>query len=401
MALDQKLLKQVRDKDPKVRRKAIVALADCRDAAALEVLDNAARTDADEKLRALAARAQAHLKEHVDRSEKVAANPEAYKDDPALKPRISDKDKARAKAAMDEALSYYIAKDNAKATKCLIKAVVANPLLKEDSYFLSMAGNILNVPQDDAMQVLFDNTKRNDYIVSSKQAVIQRKKNEHYASTNELTWMAVWFDLGVFAAVTAVITFLLPLVFVQMIGRTIEYQSTLTFEQRQEESMLIPADMIAFNDAVSTVGIPIFLAVALGTAAATAVSMLLQGGAIHLIATKLLGGTGTMRYMMCQILPYYSMTSLVLFVWLCIAMGIIAVGAGIIGLVCLAPMALASLVIVFKVAGKIGAAYDFGAGKGCMALVISSIALALVSSPVTMIIQNAFSSWMAQAMFSL
>lgn len=397
MAVDKKLLSQLKDKDPKVRRKAIVALADCRDAAALTVLADTARSDPDDKLRTLADRAQKHLSSQLTPDEPIA---QAAHSTPAAKLRVTDKDVARGKAAMEEALSYYIAKDNAKATKSLMKAVMANPRLKEDSYFLSMAGNILSVPQDEALQVLFDSGKVSDYISTSKKAQVQKKRNDHYSKTDELPWSAVWFDLGIFAAVTAVITFLLPLVFVQMIGRTIEYQLSLSPEDLAEESLLITEEWSDFYSAVNTVGLPIFMVVALATAASTAVSMLIQGGAIHLIATKVLHGTGTMRYMLCQILPYYSMTSLVMFVWLCIAMGIIALGAGIIGLVCLAPMALASLVIVLKVAGKIGAAYDFGSAKGCLTFVGSSILLGLISSPITLMVESAFSSWLGTAILS-
>lgn len=397
MAVDKKLLRQLKDKDPLVRRKAIIALADCRDTAALNALEDAARTDPDTKLRSLAGRAQQHLSDQLapaESSDRPASSA------PPAKRQVSEKDVARGKAMLEEALSYYIANDNAKATKSLTKAVTINPMLKEDSYFLSMAGNILNVPQDEALHVLFDGAKVNEYISSSKKAQVQKKKNNHYSKTDEMPWSAVWFDLGVFTAVTIVITFLLPMVFVQMIGRTIEYQLSLSAEDLAQESLVISGEIGDFFNAVNMVGLPIFLVVALAAGASTAVSMLLQGGVIHLIATRLLHGTGTIRYMLCQILPYYSMTSLVLFVWLCIAMGIIAMGAGVIGLICLAPMALASLVILFKVAGKIGAAYDFGSAKGCLSLVGSSLLLALISSPITLLVQNAFSSWLGTALLS-
>ncbi|MBI5670977.1 MAG: HEAT repeat domain-containing protein [Chloroflexi bacterium] len=398
MAVDKKLLNQLKDKDPKIRRKAIIALADCRDAAALKPLADIARSDPDARLRTLADRAQQHLNSQLNPDDTDNQTPRAA---PPPRLNVSDRDIARGKAAMEEALSYNIAGDTAKATKSLIKAVSANPRLKEDSYFLSLAGNILSVPQDEALHVLYDSGKVSDYISSSNKARVQKKRDDHYSKTDELPWSAVWFDLGIFTAVTAVITFLLPLVFVQMIGRTIEYQLSLTSEELTQESLVISEELAEFYDAMNTVGLPIFLVVALATAASTAVSMLLQGGAIHLIATKLLHGTGTMRYMLCQILPYYSMTSLVLFVWLCIAMGLIALGAGIIGLLCMAPMALASLVIVFKVAGKIGAAYDFGAGKGCLAFVGSALLLGLISSPVTLLVENAFSSWLGTAILSM
>jgi hypothetical protein len=198
-----------------------------------------------------------------------------------------------------------------------------------------------------------------------------------------------------------VITFLMPLVTTQMIGRLIEYQSNLTAEQLEQESALVSGSVREMVHAVNTVGVPGFLIIAVASAAATAVSMMIQGGVVHLIATKVLGGVGTMRYMMCQILPFYSMTSLVLFVWFCVAMGIMASGAGMIGLICMAPMSLGSLVILFKVAGKIGTAYDVGAAKGCMSLIAASIVLALIASLPGAAVNNAVQNWLLSAMGGL
>lgn len=400
MALDKRLLKQLKDKDPKVRRKAIVALADSRDLAALEPLEQAARDDPEQKLRDLAVRAQNHLKEQMARKQQAADAPEASADGYAPAPKISEREVARARSYMDEALSYYIAKDLSKATASLSKALRANPGLKNESYFLSLAGDVLNADPDEAIKILLDSSRRGEFVNISRKSQKQKKKDEHYGKTDELSWAAVFFDLGIFAVVTAVITFLTPLVFVQMINQTVAYEMGLSPEQMEQASLLLPPEIVSFNQAVSTFGVPIFLIVALVSAVATAISMLIQGGAIHLVATKLLGGVGTMRFMMCQILPFYSMTSLVLFVWWCIAMGMLAIGAGIIGALCMAPMSLAGLYILFKVAGKIGAAYDFGSAKGCLSLVLASLLLSLISALPGILAYNYISSQLMEAMMT-
>ncbi len=399
MALDKRLLKQLKDKDPKVRRKAIVALADSRDMAALGPLEQVASSDPEQKLRDLAVRAQNHLKEQVARKEKPA-EPEPAHSSSAAAPKVSEKEAARAKGYMDEALSYYIAKDLSKATSSLSKALRVNPALKNESYFLSLAGDVLNADPEEAVRILLDSNRRGEFVNTSRKSQKQKKKDEHYGKTAELSWSAVFFDLGIFSAVTAVITFLMPLVFVQMINQTIAYQMGLSPEQMEQASLILPQEIVSLNEAVATIGIPIFLIVAVITAVTSAISMLIQGGAIHLVATKLLGGVGTMPYMMCQILPFYSMTSLILFVWWCIAMGMLAIGAGIIGALCMAPMALAGFYILFKVAGKIGAAYDFGSAKGCLSLILASVLLSLISSLPGILAWNYISSQLTEMMLA-
>ncbi len=110
----------------------------------------------------------------------------------------------------------------------------------------------------------------------------------------------------------------------------------------------------------------------------SAVFMLVLAFLIHQLAVRVFKGHGTMPYMMSQLVPFYSLMMPVFFIWSCIVMGMISVGAGLIGLLCVPLMALASIVVFFKSAGRIGAAYDFGAAKGCLSLVIGSLALSLV-----------------------
>lgn len=399
MAVDAKLLKQLKDKDPTVRRKVIVALANYKDdiSGALDVLADVARSDGDEKLRNLATRAQTHLKEQMERQQ-PASTPEAQPSHDADTVKVSEKDQARGKAATEEALSYYIAKDLSKATLALMKALKANPNLKSDSYFLSLAGDVLNADHDEAIKILQDSSRRGEYVNSSRKTMKQKKKDQHYSKTDELPWSAVWFDLGVFAAVTAVISFLTPLVTAQMITRMIAYQMGLSPEKLAEESVLVSREVSDLVAAINTVNLPILLAVALGTAAAAVVSMLVQGGIVHVVATKLLRGVGTMRYTMCQILPFYSMTTGIVFIWWCVAMGIMAAGAGMIGMLCMAPMALVTLFRFLKLAGKVGGAYDFGTGKGCLSIILASIILGLLASLPGAAVYGAFQSWLQGAL---
>src|SRR5512134_3316481 len=116
MAVDKKLLKQLKDNDPKVRRKAIVALADSRDLAALAPLNDVLKNDPEPKLREVAQRAIIHLREQAERATAFAASAEA-KNGAERPVVVSEKDKQRAKGFVEESMSMYLAKDMAKATR--------------------------------------------------------------------------------------------------------------------------------------------------------------------------------------------------------------------------------------------------------------------------------------------
>jgi hypothetical protein len=52
-------------------------------------------------------------------------------------------------------------------------------------------------------------------------------------------------------------------------------------------------------------------------------------------------------------------------------------------------MGLASFVVFFKSAGRIGTAYDFGSAKGCMSLAVGIVALGVVSGILSSLIFGA------------
>jgi tetratricopeptide (TPR) repeat protein len=372
MAVDIRLLKQLNHSDPKLRRKAIVALADCRDVAGLKPLETTAESDPDPKLRELAVKAASHLKEQVEKALAYAASPEAQ---PI---RVSEKQMARSREYMNEAMSMMVAKDNAKAIKALAKALQIDPSLKEDNYFQSLAGNLFNTNPDEAIKKLTSGEARGEHIKAQEQGKIKKRKDDHTAKAREIGWASVAFDLAIYAVVAAVIAFFAPLVYSQLISRTVAYQEALTPAKYAEETVKISPELGQSMAKVQAGGIGPFILPALLNGLASGAFMLALGWLIHQLATRVFKGHGTMPYMMSQLVPFYSLMMPVFFIWSCIVMGMISIGAGLIGLLCLPLMALASIVVFFKSAGRIGDSYDFGAAKGCLSLVIGSVALSLV-----------------------
>ncbi len=385
MAIDQRLIQQLSSEDPKERRSAIVALADSKNTDALKLLDEISKMDPERKIREIAEKAYKHLKEQTER----AANPNA------VKPReIPAKELERARQYTDEAMSHYMNKDEALATKALTKALQINPNLKTDQYFLSLVSNVLNMDPQEGLAVLVSGQRRGEFIENAKNQKIQKHKDEHKAETKELGWSSVAFDIGVFGLVCAAISFLAPFVVTQLVTKTITYQAALTPEKFKEESVVIPADL-AKSLSVSPVAA---LLSAVGSAIGSVVFMLLLCFLIHQLAVRVLKGNGTMPFMVSQLVPFYSFMTPMFFLWAVILLGMVSVGAGTFALLCMPIFAIANLVVFFKAAGRIGKAYDFGAMKGCLSLLIGSFVLGLISS---LISYGLFGATMSAAMSKL
>jgi|GEM_PF-2576493 len=380
MAVDAKLLKQIKHNDPKERRKAIVALADQRDLAAVKPLEDAAKGDAEPKLRELADRAAQHLRAQIEKASARAASPAAgYKgEEPTI--RISEKQMARAREYLDEAMSMVVAKDNGKATKALAKALQTDPSLRADQYFLSLASSLFNTSNEEAIKKLMSGEERGQFIKAQEQGKVQKRKNEHQSKAREIGWSSAAFDLIIYAVVVGIITFLAPIVVAQLLARTVDYQQALTPEKYDAETIKVSRQLESVVDDFQNQSIGALLIVAVVNGVGSVGSMVVLCYLIHLFASKVLHGSGTMPFMMSQLVPFYSMMTPVFFIWACIVLGLISVGAGMIGLLCAPLMALASLVVLFKSAGKIGTAYDFGAAKGCMSLAVGTLVLSAAST---------------------
>lgn len=398
MAVDNKLLKQLKHKDPKERRRAIVALADCRDKAGIKPLEEAANNDDEPKLREIAARAAKHLKEQIAKPVLPVEKPDdaAYKGEAVV--RVSEKQAARAREYLDEAMSMVVAKDNAKAARALANAIQTDPAIKNDQYFLSMVSSLFNTSNEEAIKKLMSGDERGQFMKAQQQGKVQKRKDDHKSKAREIGWSSAIFDLTIYAVVVGIITFLAPIVYIQLLGKTIDYQQALSPAKYQDETVKLSRQVEQAVEDMQNQSVGPLIIVALVNAVASVASMIGLCFLVHLFASKVLGGSGTMPFMMSQLVPFYSLMTPVFFIWSCLVLGMIAIGAGLFGVLCMPIMALAGLVVLFKSAGHIGTAYDFGSAKGCMSLAVGLIALSAATTVLSSLI---FSSALNSAMTTM
>jgi hypothetical protein len=399
MAVDKALLKQLKHSDPKERRKAIVALANTRDAAALEPLAEVERTDSEPKLREAAQKAQAYIRQYMDTVEKVRSG-----SDVDLSRHIPEHNVQRAKEYVEEAMSALTIGNNDKAAKALANALNTNPFLDKDPYFLGVVGSVFGTSAEQGLKLLLDQKGRDQYIKQARTEKAQKRKGEHQSKADDLPWSSMWLDLGIYGIVVAVITFLTPLVFLQVFGNALNIiiSDPSTMMALDAESFQAINEMSSFITSLQTAGLPLWIALALVYGFIGVVSMLLYSGVIHLIATRVLQGVGTIRYMMSQVVPFYTMVTAVYFVAFVIIFALVSQGGALV-MLCAGPLSFfGSLYVLFTSAGRIGKAYDFGTGKGCLSLFIASLGLAALSYGCSLasssILLNAISSTMGASL---
>lgn len=384
MPIDKALLKQLKHPDARERQKAIAALANTRDADAIPPLEEISRMDDDAKVRQLAIKALDYLSQRVEKK---------GKDAPVV---VSERDVERARGYVDTAMSLVVNNENAKAAKELAKALQANPNLKSDPYFLSLASSVMGGSSEEVVEMLRSGEKRGEFIKKSEKVKTEKRKSEHLSKAREITTPALAFDLTIYGVVLAVLTFLSPLIISQLMGRLVANAATM--EDMDTATQAALAQLGDPTLSFQQLGIGVILVTSIVGAIASVITLLIQGGLIHVVATRLLGGKGTFTYMMCQITPFYTMVTVVFFIWAIIAMALASTGAVLIGGICMLPMILASLFVFFKAAGKIGESYDFGVGSGCLSILIASIILVVVSNLLTWLIARSAIEAMLQTM---
>jgi len=130
-------------------------------------------------------------------------------------------------------------------------------------------------------------------------------------------------------------------------------------------------------DILTSASLAFLLVFAILNAVFSALSLALQGAAIHFAATSFFGGDGTLVYLYRRMVPFQTV------VLLGTSAAIIALTLfGSTGtLLLLIPMAMtAGLVIYyFVLSSLIGEVYAFGAGSGCGALIVGGVLLGALS----------------------
>jgi hypothetical protein len=393
-------VKQLHSPDAAKRKQAIVALGRSKDPAALRPLADAYRNETDEELRELALKAGRFIRQQAE-VVAAAATPVAPPAEPAPKPVTLDpklvpqKIQQAAREYADEALSLASAGNYKKAIKQLHKAIQINPAITQDSYFINIAGIVMKRPEEEAIAALEDAAQAGKVVASAEKDKETKGLIEHVKEVRTVTWGMVTLDLILYA----LITIGGPILLVLILGQSFEnWRAAVTAAANAPATGAIktvtPPDQnwLDISDTLRVLDVTMLIAMGGTSLLSGMASIFIQTLAIHLTATRLFKGTGTLDYLLYKLVSFYN--RFLITVLLILVIGIwVGIGNDMPALLYIACALLVpyALVSLMKVAGRIAEAYRFRTGTGCITLVIASVLLFVL---------NGVIYWAAYASFS-
>lgn len=344
-------LRQLHSDDPAQRRQAIVALANSRDPAALKPLAALFRSDPDPALRELALKAGRYLRQYA---------PEK----PVSEVEIGARDRDLAKKLLDAATTYHLEGDKGRATDNLGKALSLNPTLQEEPFVANLVMSLTGMSVADAVPLLTHPDRRRALVekVGGKHVA---HRQAHGKGAETATWDNVAIDFLLYALVVALSAAAILVFTLETIRELIETAPSATITSEDLDT-LFDASVVALLVLGGFYGIY------------SAVTLALQGAAIHVAAAYLFSGDGTLVYLYRRLVPfqtYVMMAFALLFVGLALTGS--ATGFRLtIPLIMLA----GSFVALYLVSKLVGEVYQFGAGMGCLAILLGGVLMAVLAA---------------------
>lgn len=389
----QALTQQLKSSDPKKRFAAIKQIAKNKDASMLKKLAQLAENDPDEQVRAIAARAVEYIQSGGTSGATSAASAEA----PAKKREvtISAKDEARAKAYVDSAIDYHIKGERDRALKELSKALSINPNLPRDPFSKSVIEDITGLMGEEALAVIRDPNQIKTVAVSERKLKDEKRKQGHLEVVRRSSWGSVAMDLTIYTLIMIVATALMIVLPTQLAEGFLngqrqawaEYNQALADgDTRAKPPEPIDPEFEALAMQLRTLSVPVGLMAGVGSGIASLISLLINLGVTHLAARFIFGGQATFPHLLYRVVSLYNTRLPILYgiIFITLVMTF-AVGGGIIPLIGGGAAGLFSLTLFFSTIGRIGEAYDFGAAKGCLSLIVGSFIVGLIGFVIQML----------------
>lgn len=389
--IDQQLINMLDDPNPQVREKAVKQLAKTQSQEAVQYLAVVYKTDGDPDIRELARKAGLYIKKKMTEEKWTGGegDPNAMDDssvDSSDEINVSQRAVEASIGQMETAMNLHVAGDDDKASEFVEKAFMANPNLQNDSYYLGMAATILGMRGEDVPQFLLGDV---EFDSKGKAKRKRKPKVEERGVTTE----KVIIDLTIFWIVMATILIVGAIVFFQWLsGLFGEILNSPEFQNQvaSAQDVDFEANVRAFIDVFINVGLISSIIYSLIASVFSVIGLLIQFAFYHFAAAKILGGNGTFKGLIHRLTNFHTLTyalyavaSYLMLYWMIntvISLPPDASGneldSGISAISGLS--SLFSIAWTFYLSRLIGKNYDFGTGKGCLSIIISSILMSVV-----------------------
>lgn len=371
----QEELEQLRSPDAEVRRRAIIALGRTKDRRVLNALAEVYHNDPDPALRELARKAGRYIQMEAGDTpatlESLLTTPQAEPEQAAHdQPPVSGAMAQLARGYFDRALDYQVRGDNVKAVELLGKALETNPAIRQDKMVVSLAMDMTGLGSSAAISTLMNPGSRHDLMQRLMGGAVAAGKR---VIVEESRWSDALIDLTIYGLVNGAIVFVVALVASEVLFSLI----SVAFVNAPSVN---PGSSQALLSSLNTqqITLPLAALYGLATGVTAVIMLLIADGAIHVIATTVLGGLGTLAGLIRKTTLFYTAMTAISLV-LNIGVMTLALNASsdmLAGLIWLPNIV--SLVMIFWVAKLIGDAYDFGTAKGCAAIFLGYFGLVLL-----------------------
>ena len=435
--LDQ-LIRQLDDADPARRKQAVIALGKSRDVNALKPLANVYRSDPEPEIRELARKAGVYIKQHAEVIPDVPATTppmpkpaapvgESYTQrkmremeeakraaELAQEPRFETQEadtrrpirgreyqvpkeaRERAAKAVDAALSYNLAGDDAKAMKNLTEAISLNPNLINDAYFNSITAGVTGLDGDAAMDMILDRGKRKEFEVTAKNVTKQAKIDKHMEVATKSSWTDVMWEGVIYTLIVIIGPVLAGLVATQT---AMNYFNAIA---GSAQVTIEPSIATELQSSLMAITAATLIPVGIISGIIGGGGLLLELVLVHFLAVSVFRGHGTIQHLLSTLLGFYNRWLPVMFLIQYLMTAIFFVSAGSPITYCFTIiLVILTLYVLGKTSGKIGEAYDFGGMKGCLAYNLSNVVVLGAITAVMYLLFNALGSAMVQSLFQL
>ncbi|MBZ0298126.1 MAG: HEAT repeat domain-containing protein [Anaerolineae bacterium] len=379
--------------DAKQRFAAIKKVARSKDVTALKKLAQLAEGDPDEQVRDVAAKAVRYIK--ADSKVEVQTDSAAPA---APKPReVSEKEQARAKGYIDAAIGYQINGERDRALRELAKALAINPSLEFDMFYKSVLEEATGTTGEEALQMARNPEELKSVVVTEKKLKHEKRQQEHMENVNRSTWASAAMDLVIYTLILTFASVLMVLMTGQLAQNFLTGQEAAwaAYNNGEVKNAPEPVDptFISRADQVSTLSFPIAIVAGLSSGIGGLISLLINLLFTHLAARTLFGGRATLPHLVYKVASFYNGRLPILYGLVFVTLILtFALGGGIISAIGSLVIGVYSLLLFFKLIGRIGETYDFGTGKGCLSLLVGSLVVGVIGGVILLLFNEPISA---------
>ncbi|MGQ9888311.1 MAG: HEAT repeat domain-containing protein [Aggregatilineales bacterium] len=402
------IISQLKSSDPKTRFEAVKQAARARDQSALRTLSTMAASDPDPQVRAAAAKAEQYIRQKTGAP---AAGPSgnARRAAPAVdgaavdsfkqkQREVSEADIARAHSYLEAALTYQTNNERAKALKAMTRALELHPGIINDNYFRSVLDEITGLSGADSLALLTDQSEQRRIAATEAQLKKEKRVQGHLGKVQRTTWASAGMDLIIYTMILIFGGLILVLAFSQTAAsiRPAWYEAERAYvealargetpspPERPSEALEIADQITAMN-----IGLPQAVVFGLVLGVSGVIGVVLQLAATHVAARFVLGGHGTLPYLIYRVVSFYNGRLPIVMFLLIVAVVALVSGNGGLYLVLMGFLAIFSLYMTFAVLSRVSQAYDFGLARGCLAWIVGGLLLSVVMSLPMLLVMGA------------